>query len=67
MNFRIRTSCSAHAGSAYRLEGFARSDFKQLLRILMEEYDNEAGPPVKRPSARLWADWIRTTGKRVRW
>ena len=51
---------------AYRLEGFRRSDFKQLLRILMEEYDNEAGPPVKRPSARLWADWIRTTGKRVR-
>ena len=51
---------------AYRLEGLRRADFKQMLRILMEEYDNEAGPPQKRPAARRWADWVRTTGKRVR-
>ena len=46
---------------AYRLEGLRRADFKQMLRILMEEYDNEAGPPQKRPAARRWADWVRTT------
>jgi len=51
---------------AYRLEGLRRSDFKQVLRSMIENFDNEAGPPPKRASARLWADWVRTTGKRVR-
>ena len=52
--------------SAYRLEGLRRADFKQMLLVLMEEYSNEAGPPHKRPSSRRWADWVRSTGKRVR-
>ena len=51
---------------AYRLEGLRRTDFKQMLLVLMKEYDNESDPPHKRPSSRRWADWIRTTGKRVR-
>jgi len=52
--------------AAYRLEGLRRTDFMQVLRLMLEEYDNEAGPPSKRPAARKWADWVRLTGKRVR-
>jgi len=51
---------------AYRLEGLRRTDFKQVIQNMIENFVNEAGPPAKRVSARLWAGWVRSTGKRVR-
>jgi Ca2+-binding EF-hand superfamily protein len=52
--------------AAYRIEGLRRSDFKIVLKSMLEQFSNEAGSQQKRPSSHKWAYWVRLAGKSVR-
>lgn len=52
--------------AAYRIEGLRRSDFKIVLKAMLEQFSNEAGAQQKRPSSLKWAYWVRLAGKSVR-
>ena len=47
---------------AYRHEGLRRGDFRQVLRSLLAELEQETGPQGKRKSARRWSEFVRTRG-----
>jgi hypothetical protein len=51
---------------SFRYTGLRRSDFRSLLRSLQESLYEEVGPFLKRPSSRLFADWVRLAGGHVR-
>ena len=65
MSFRTQTWSSATI-AAYRIEGLRRSDFKIVLKAMLEQFSNEAGAQQKRPSSLKWAYWVRLAGKSVR-
>ncbi len=51
---------------AFRYEGFRGSDLLTLLKDLQENLRNEEGPYQKRPAARMFAEWVKWAGGRVR-
>ena len=51
---------------AYRHEGLRRSDFVGLLKLLLENMEQESGPFRNRPACRLYAHWVELAGSCVR-
>ena len=51
---------------AYRYEGLRPSDFKTLMKTMQQNMWEEVGPYHKRQSSRLFADWVRLAGGKVR-
>ena len=51
---------------AYSYEGLRADDFGRCLRALREALEGELGPELARPSALMWADWVKAAGRRVR-
>ena len=51
---------------AYRYEGLRHVDFKRLMTTLQQNMWDEVGPYHKRPSSKLFAEWVVTAGGKVR-
>ena len=51
---------------AYRYEGLRHVDFKRLMTTLQQNMWEEVGPYHKRPSSKLFAEWVKLAGGKVR-
>jgi hypothetical protein len=51
---------------AFRYEGLRKSDFLVIMKALQQELWKETGTVHKRPSARLFQEWVSLAGGRVR-
>lgn len=51
---------------AFRYEGLRRPDFLKLMTKVQEDLWDEDGPYHKRPAARRFAEWVHSSGGRVR-
>ena len=51
---------------AYRYEGLRHVDFKRLMTTLQQNMWDEVGPYHKRPSSKLFSEWVVLAGGRVR-
>ena len=51
---------------AYRYEGLRHIDFKRLMSTLQQNMWDEVGPYHKRPSSKLFAEWVVVAGGKVR-
>lgn len=51
---------------AFRFQGLRQSDFFEALKNLRAEMMTEVGPYNKRPSCRIFSNWINSAGGRVR-
>ena len=51
---------------AFRYEGLRHVDFKRLMTTLQQNMWDEVGPYHKRPSSKLFAEWVKLAGGKVR-